>query len=152
MINIENIDDNECFKWCLVKYLNLAGRNSARITKAYKYFTKKFDFKDIKFPVKVRDIHKIEKTNSSGISVFGYENKEKHPTYVSKKCGEEKHVDLLLIRYKREKHFLLNKDLNTFMYNRTLHRRKNIFVVIVYKILLHKIYKNVVLKTALKKW
>ena len=98
MINIENIDDNECFKWCLVKYLNLAGLNSARITKADKDFAKKFDFKDIKFPIKVRDIHKIEKTNSSGISVFGYENKEKHPTCVSKKCGEEKHVDLLLIR------------------------------------------------------
>ena len=22
-INIENIDDNECFNWCLVRYLNL---------------------------------------------------------------------------------------------------------------------------------
>ena len=68
------------------------------LQKLIKILPKKFDFKDIKFPIKVRDIHKIEKTNSSGISVFGYENKEKHPTCVSKKCGEEKHVDLLLIR------------------------------------------------------
>ena len=22
-INIENVDDNECFNWCLVRYLNL---------------------------------------------------------------------------------------------------------------------------------
>ena len=51
----------------------------------------------MKFPLKVRDIHKIEKKNSIGISVFGYENKENHPLYVSKKCWEEKHVDLLLI-------------------------------------------------------
>ena len=55
------------------------------------------DFKDIKFPVKIRDIHKIEKKNSISISVCGNENKEKHPIYVSKKCCEEKHVDLLLI-------------------------------------------------------
>ena len=42
------------------------------------------------------DTHKIEKKCFIGYNVFGYENKEKHPLYVSKKC-EEKHVDLLLI-------------------------------------------------------
>ena len=68
-----------------------------RITKADKGFAKKIDIKDIKFPVKIRDINKIEKKNSIGISVFGYENKEKYPIYVSKICCEEKHVDLLLI-------------------------------------------------------
>ena len=39
---------------------------------------------EVKFPVKVRDINKIEKKYLIGISVFGYENKEKHPIYVSK--------------------------------------------------------------------
>ena len=96
LINIQNIDDNECFKQCLVRYLNPADRNPARITKADKDFAKKLDLKNIKFPFKVRDIHKIEKKNSIGISVFHYQNKEKHSIYVSKKCGEEKHVDLLL--------------------------------------------------------
>ena len=60
MINIQNIDDNECFKWSIVRYLNPADRNPARISKADKEFVNKFDFKDIKFPVKIRDIHKIE--------------------------------------------------------------------------------------------
>ena len=84
MINIQNIDDNECFKWSIVRYLNPALRNPARNTKANKEFAKKLDFKDMKFPVKIRDIHKFEKTYSISISVFGYENKEKHPIYVSK--------------------------------------------------------------------
>ena len=35
------------------------------------------DFKHIKLPLKVTDIHKIEKKSSISISVFGYENKEK---------------------------------------------------------------------------
>ena len=82
LINIQNIDDNECFKWSIVRYLHPADRNPARITKAHQEFAKKLHFKDIKVPVKVRDIHKIEKKNSSGINVFGYENKEKHPIYV----------------------------------------------------------------------
>ena len=46
---------------------------------------KKLDFEDIKFPIKVRDIHKIEKKkNSIGISAFGYDSKEKQPIYISK--------------------------------------------------------------------
>ena len=36
-------------------------RNPARITKADKNFVKRLDFRDIKIPVKTRDIHKIEK-------------------------------------------------------------------------------------------
>ena len=61
LINIQNIDDNECFKWCLVRYLHPADYNPRRITKPNKNFTKKLDFKDIKFPVKIRDIQVIEK-------------------------------------------------------------------------------------------
>ena len=97
MINIPNIDDNECFNWSLNRHLHSADHYIARITKDDRYFAKKLDFEDIKFPAKVRDTHKIEKKNSICISVFGYEDKEKRPIYVSKKCCGGKHVDLLLI-------------------------------------------------------
>ena len=86
MINIQNIDDNECFKWCVVRYLNPADHHPSRITKAAKDFAKRLDFKDMKFTVKTRDIHKIEKKNSIDISAFGYENKKKYSINVSKKC------------------------------------------------------------------
>ena len=61
MINIQNIDDHECFRWCLVRYLNPAHHHPATITKGDKDFAKKLDLKDIKLSVKVRVIHKIEK-------------------------------------------------------------------------------------------
>ena len=61
LINIQNTDDNECFKWSIVSYLNPTNHHSARLTKADKYFDKKLDFKYIKFPFKIRDIHKTEK-------------------------------------------------------------------------------------------
>ena len=84
-------------------------------------FCKKLDFKDIKFIVKVRDILKTEKNNSIGISVFGYESKEKYPIYVSnntfKRC-----VDLLLIVEEGKRHCVLNKYFNTCMYDLTLHQ------------------------------
>ena len=76
MINIQNIDDNEWFKWCLVRYLHTVDHDPKKVTKAGKESSKKLDFKGIKFPVKVRDIHKIEKMSSVGISAFGYEIKK----------------------------------------------------------------------------
>ena len=131
MINIENNNDNECFKWSVVRFLNPADLHLGRITKSDKEFAKKFDCKDFKLPVKIRDIHKSKKKNSTDISVFGYENKEQHPIYVSKKCCKEKHVDLLLVEEKGKRHYVLIKDFNTFIYNHTLHCRKNIFIVII---------------------
>ena len=59
LTNIQNIDDNECFKWCIVRCLHPA--DLRRITNADKEFAKKLDFKDIKFQVKIRDIRKIAK-------------------------------------------------------------------------------------------
>ena len=61
LIIIHNIDDNECFKWCLVRYVYPADHHQARTKKADKDFAKKCDFKDIKFPFKIGDTHKIEK-------------------------------------------------------------------------------------------
>ena len=78
-----NIDENECFKWSLVRYLHPADRLLRKITNVTKDFTK--SFKDIKFPVKIRDSHNIEKQSSISISIFGYQNKEKYPIYVSSK-------------------------------------------------------------------
>ena len=101
---------------------------------------KKLNFKDIKFPVEVREYIILKKKNSIGVSIFGYENKEKHPIYVSKKYCEFKHVDVLLIGEEEKRHYVLIKEFNTFMYDHTLHRRKTIFFVIVYKLSLQKKY------------
>ena len=90
LINVQNIDDNEFFKWCLVRYLNSADHNPRTNTKAYKDFKNRLDFKDIKFPVKIRDIQIIEKNNSTSISLFGYEDKEKYQIYIPKKYYEKK--------------------------------------------------------------
>ena len=42
-----------------------------------KGFAKELEFKDIKFPVKIIDILKVEKANGIDVSVSGYENREK---------------------------------------------------------------------------
>ena len=81
--------------------------------KIHKDFARKLEFKDIRFPVKIRDIHKIEKENYISVSVFGYENRAKFSIYVSKNTFKG-NANLL----SREKKCQSNKQ--------TLHRdRKN---------------------------
>ena len=94
----------------------------------------------LKISNKFKDIHIIEKKSSIVINVLGYENREKHPIYVSKKCCQENHFHLLLIDEKGKSHYILMKDFNTSMHNYTLHRRKNFFIVIVYRLLVQKKY------------
>ena len=103
-------------------YLHPAEDNLRKITKADKDFAKKTWFWRYKVPIKVRDIHKIAKNFFINISIFRYENKEKYPIYVSKKCFEETHVDLLLKGKKGKMHYVFIMDFNTSLYNHSLHR------------------------------
>ena len=73
----------------MVIYVNNLDQNPRRITKPDKKFAKKLDFENKKFIVEIRDIPKIEKNNSIGISVFRYENKGKHSICASKKIVEK---------------------------------------------------------------
>ena len=57
----------------------------------------------MKFPAKVRDIHKTEKKNCISISIFDYENKQKYPNYVSRNTFK-KHGDLLVQEEKDGRH------------------------------------------------
>ena len=83
------------FKSSIVTYLNPANHYPARITKTEKDFGKKLDFKDMNFPVKIRDNHKIEKYNSISISVFYYENKENIQSMYQKNVAKK----IMLIYY-----------------------------------------------------
>ena len=84
LINIQNVNDNESFKYCFLKYLYVADHHPAKIRKVDRLFADELDFGYIKFTVKFRDICKIEKNAAVTISVAGYQNKEKYPIYVSK--------------------------------------------------------------------
>ena len=84
------------------------------------------------FPVSLKDYNKIEEQNNININVFGYENKQFYPIYVSKQKNEDI-LNLLLITEDENKHYVLIKDFNRMMYKRQSIGRKNTFVCIAYK-------------------
>ena len=125
LINMKN-DDNECFRWCHIRYLNPQDVHPERIKKIDKEYINQLDYSEIEFPVTTKKYNKIEKQNEININVFGYENKQPYPIYISKE-KYEKHIELLLITEDENKHYVLIKDFNRFMYNQTKHEHKKHF-------------------------
>ena len=57
--------------------IQISNHNPRRTTKPDKDFYKNLDFENIKFPLKIRDIHKIEKNrNISALEFLVMTNKE----------------------------------------------------------------------------
>ena len=125
LINMKN-KDNECFRWCHIRHINPQEKYPQRIKKVDKQYIEKLNYSGIEFPVCVKHYNKIEKQNSININVFGYENKQPYPIYISKEKNED-HMELLLITENENNHYVLIKDFNKFMYNQTKHEHRKHF-------------------------
>ena len=54
LINIKN-NDQKCFLWCHVRYINPVKEHPERITKIDRDFANNFNYDGIEFPVKEKD-------------------------------------------------------------------------------------------------
>ena len=125
LINLQN-KDNECFRWCHIRHLNPQEKDPQRIKKTDKQHIEKLDYSGIEFPVTVKQINKIEKQNNICINLFGYEEKQPFPIFISKEKFTD-HMELLLITEGENKHFVLIKDFNKFMFRQTKHEHRKYF-------------------------
>ena len=125
LINMKN-EDNECFRWCHIRHLNPQDNHPQRIKKSDKAYVDKLNYTGIEFPVSTKQYNKIEKQNEININVFGYENKQPYPIYMSKEKYDD-HMNLLYITENENKHYVLIKDFNKFMYNQTKHHERKHF-------------------------
>ena len=127
LINLQNKDDC-CFAWCHVRYLNPKKKDPQRIKKDDNRFIKDkiVNYDEIKFPVTLKDYNKIEKMNSINVNVFGYEERQIYPIYISKEKFTD-HMELLLITEGTKTHYVLIKDFNKLMYNQTKHKERKHF-------------------------
>ena len=125
LINLKN-KDNECFRWCHIRHLNMQNKDPQRIKKSDKEYINNLDYSGIEFPVTTKHYNKIERQNKININVFGYEDKQPYPIYISKEKFEN-HMELLLITKDENKHYVLIKDFNKFMYKQTKHKERKHF-------------------------
>ena len=99
IINMKN-QDNECFKWCVLRALNPKNTNPDRIDKDLKSKQDTLNMEGIKYPVDFRGIDRFESQNPNiSISVFGYNQDERvYPLKVSKYTGCEHDITLMLLK------------------------------------------------------
>ena len=125
LINLQN-KDNECFRWCHIRYLNPQNDHPQRIKKIDRKMVQELNYQGVEFPVAAKHYGKIEEQNSININVFGYENEQFYPIHVSKHKNE-KVLNLLLITQGEKQHYVLIKDFNKMMYNKTKHKERKHF-------------------------
>eukprot|EP00116_Pleurobrachia_bachei_P001524 sb/3461786/ len=123
LINIQS-NDNKCFLYCILAHLFPVKINQDRRTKYLKH-EDKVAMGDVQFPVKLKDIPKIEKLNNFSISVFqwcrpDFEKGETECVIPLKHgSGNGTRIDLLYVEDEYNSHYLLIKDFNSFMRHRT---------------------------------
>ena len=122
LINIKN-DDDECFRWCHIRFLNPQRTNPQRINRVDKQMINELNYDGIAFPVTQKQYNKIETQNNIRINVFGYEKGQPFPIHISKEEFENQ-MNLLLIAKNEKKHYVLIKDFNSFMNNQSKHKER----------------------------
>ena len=113
VINPKN-EDNQCFKWCVVRALNPVDKNPNRITKELIKQAESLNWSGLKFPVDLKQIKIFEKNYPQiSINVFGYEG-EVYPMKISK-IKKRSNIDLLLVSDEVKQHYCLIKNLSRFI-------------------------------------
>ena len=114
IINVQNENDNECFKWAVTSAVFPKEKNSERLSKQMRKDSEKFDWTGIEFPVSEEFIDKFEKHNPYAINVFGYEGVV-YPLRISEKKND-KVINLLLIANEETNHFCWIKNMSRLIY------------------------------------
>ena len=99
IINMKN-QDEECFKWCVLRALNPKDKNAERIDNDLKSKQNSINMKGICYPVSLRDINRFEHLNPNiSISVVGYNKIDLvHPIKISQYTGCDYDIVLLLLK------------------------------------------------------
>ena len=129
IINMEN-EDNKCFLWSILRYLHPREKHSPKINDLKKY-ENDLNFKEINFPVKVKDIIKFENQNPDlpGINIFSLnDNNKVYPLRINQKdC--QKTIDLFLHSDGEKQHYSLIKNFTRLVRSQyTSHRSSKIYI------------------------
>ena len=116
IINMKN-QDEECFKWCVLRALYPKDKNAERIDKDLKSKQDTLNIKGIRYPVNFRDIDRFESQNPEiSITILGYNKDERvYPLKISRYTGCEHDITLLLIKDGEKSHYCRVKNLSALL-------------------------------------
>ena len=113
VINMKNEDD-ECFKWCIVRALNPVKKHANVVSDLLRKQALELKWEGIVWPMKLKDIQKFEKMNNISVNVLGLNGTEVYPLRPSK-FNYETEINLLLIHDDEKQHYCLIKDVSRLL-------------------------------------
>ncbi|CAL1293464.1 unnamed protein product [Larinioides sclopetarius] len=118
LINIKNVD-LKCFVWSVLAALHPVETNPQRVSH-YSSFEQELRLGNVACPVQPSKVPIIEKLNNLRINVFGYEDEEVFPLYISKR-EDAFVINLLYISQGDNKHYCLIKNMSRLLGDLTKH-------------------------------
>jgi len=113
-VNIENKDDNECFRWCMKYHQSDKGKHSTRLS-ALKKVDDKFNYDNITYPVGVEEINIFESNNDVKINLFQYDT-EKKEIHLLRRAGKgDSYIHLLVISDDDNEHYCYINNLSALL-------------------------------------
>ncbi len=103
------VESEMCFKWAVARALNPVKDHAYRVTELLKDQAEKYDWSEITFPVKVKDIRIWENNNNKFVNVFGYD--EDKNIYSVKLC--DNHTSIVLSKEESQD----DKFINLFLHD-----------------------------------
>ncbi|KAJ8976357.1 hypothetical protein NQ317_011597 [Molorchus minor] len=104
VLNIYN-KDNACFAWSINASI-FPAEGDPQQTTSYPHYDTLLNFRDLEFPMKLKDISKFEKMNNISVNVFGLESEFRDGKIITEVVGP------LHFTSDRNNHYCLIKDLS----------------------------------------
>ncbi|GBN89688.1 hypothetical protein AVEN_104941-1 [Araneus ventricosus] len=108
LINIKNTDQ-KCFVWSVLVALHLVEKNADRVSH-YASMDQELRLGNVMCPVQPCKVPIIENLNNLRINVFGYEDEEVFPLYISKR-ENNRVINLLYITQGDDEHYCLIRNI-----------------------------------------
>ncbi|KAK3735533.1 hypothetical protein QZH41_005010 [Actinostola sp. cb2023] len=124
VLNVQN-DDLKCFLWSVLAAKHpIDRRDQPHRVNHYKPYESELNMAGIDYPVKIDQVKKFERQNpTTSVSVFGFEEQELFPLYITKD-KKELHVNLLLYSQDTRRHYCLIRDLDRLLSIITRHEHR----------------------------
>ena len=127
LLNVKNYD-NRCLMWAVLSSLHYREeREDPEKVEHYFQFINTIDVSNIDFPTPLSQIARFERQNSMlSINIFGYEDSQIFPLYITKKTHCH-HVNLLYLKDDTKAHYVWIKKFNRFLSRTKKHHSEHFF-------------------------
>lgn len=117
-VNVKN-DDDKCGGYSIISAVHQAKNNINKVF-SYKRHWDKFNWKDINFPMELKDFDTFEKNNPYSINIWTYEENKENEFFIVRKTPNWKQnqdmiIDLLIVEENNNRHYVWIKNLSRLL-------------------------------------